>query len=85
MTDANLEYVQDTQTLVGSRKRELIDVQTGEQIFVDQIMCRNRKSDKQDIPDVNIWYRFALFAYLARMLLDCHTSSGSTLAATADL
>ena len=46
------------------------------------IMCRNRKSGKQDIPDVYIWYRFA---YLARMLLDCHTSSGSTLAATADL
>ena len=46
------------------------------------IICRNRKSGKQDIPDVNIWYRFA---YLARMLLDCHTSSGSTLAATADL
>lgn len=40
MTDANLEYVQDTQTLVGSRKRELIDVQTGEQIFVDQITKR---------------------------------------------
>lgn len=40
MTDANLEYVQDTQTLVGSRKRELIDVQTSEQIFVDQITKR---------------------------------------------
>lgn len=40
MTDANLEYIQDTQTLVGSRKRELIDVQTGEQIFVDQITKR---------------------------------------------
>ena len=40
MIDANLEYVQDTQTLVGSRKRELIDVQTGEQIFVDQITKR---------------------------------------------
>lgn len=40
MTDANLEYIQDTQTLVGNRKRELIDVQTGEQIFVDQITKR---------------------------------------------
>ena len=40
MTDANLEYIQDTQILVGSRKRELIDVQTGEQIFVDQITKR---------------------------------------------
>lgn len=40
MTDANLEYIQDTQTLVSSRKRELIDVQTGEQIFVDQITKR---------------------------------------------
>ena len=40
MADKNLEYIQDTQTLVGSRKRELIDVQTGEQIFVAQITKR---------------------------------------------
>ena len=40
MADKHLEYIQDTQTLVGSRKRELIDVQTGEQIFVDQITKR---------------------------------------------
>ena len=40
MADKNLEYIQDTQTLVGSRKRELIDVQTGEQIYVDQITKR---------------------------------------------
>lgn len=40
MVGKNLEYMQDTQTLVGSRKRELIDVQTGEQIFVDQITKR---------------------------------------------
>ena len=40
MADGNLEYIQDTQTLIGSRKRELIDVQTGEQIFVDQITKR---------------------------------------------
>ena len=38
MAGKNLEYMQDTQTLVGSRKRELIDVQTGEQIFVDQVI-----------------------------------------------
>lgn len=38
--DKNLEYIQDTQTLIGSRKRELLDVQTGEQIFVDQITKR---------------------------------------------
>lgn len=35
-----MEYIADTQTLVGSRKRELLDVQTGEQIFVDQITKR---------------------------------------------
>ena len=40
MADKHLEYVQDTQTLVGNRKRELVDVQTGEQIFVDQITKR---------------------------------------------
>lgn len=40
MGDRNLEYIADTQTLVGSKKRELIDVQTGEQIFVDQITKR---------------------------------------------
>lgn len=40
MADKYLEYIQDTQTLVGSRKRELLDVETGEQIFVDQITKR---------------------------------------------
>lgn len=40
MADKHLEYIQDTQTLVGSKKRELLDVQTGEQIFVDQITKR---------------------------------------------
>ena len=35
-----LEYIQDSQTLVGTRKRELVDVETGEQIFVDQITKR---------------------------------------------
>lgn len=40
MADKHLEYIQDTQTLVGSRKRELLDLETGEQIFVDQITKR---------------------------------------------
>lgn len=40
MADKNMEYIADTQTLIGSRKRELIDAQTGEQIFVDQITKR---------------------------------------------
>lgn len=40
MADKNLEYISDTQTLVGSKKRELLDVETGEQIFVDQITKR---------------------------------------------
>lgn len=40
MADKHLEYIQDTQTLVGSKKRELLDIQTGEQIFVDQITKR---------------------------------------------
>ena len=38
--DKNMEYIADTQTLIGSKKRELVDVQTGEQIFVDQITKR---------------------------------------------
>lgn len=40
MTDRNMEYIADTQTLIGTKKRELVDVQTGEQIFVDQITKR---------------------------------------------
>ncbi len=40
MADKNMEYIADTQTLVGSKKRELVDVETGEQIFVDQITKR---------------------------------------------
>lgn len=35
-----LEYIQATQTLVGTQKRELVDVSTGEQIIVDQITKR---------------------------------------------
>ncbi|MEW4152408.1 replication/maintenance protein RepL [Bacillus thuringiensis] len=38
--DKNLEYHADTQTLIGERKRELIDTQTGEIIHVDQITKR---------------------------------------------
>ncbi|MEC2866713.1 replication/maintenance protein RepL [Bacillus cereus] len=38
--DKNLEYHADTQTLIGERKRELIDRQTGEIIRVDQITKR---------------------------------------------
>ena len=38
--DKHLEYIQDTQTLIGTKKRELYDVETGEQIFVDQITKR---------------------------------------------
>lgn len=36
----NLEYVADTQTLIGTRKKELIDSDTGESIIVDQITKR---------------------------------------------
>lgn len=38
--DKNMEYIADTQTLVGTKKRELVDVETGEQILVDQITKR---------------------------------------------
>lgn len=34
------EYIEDTQTLVASRKRDLLDVETGEHILVDQITKR---------------------------------------------
>ena len=40
MADKHLEYMQDTQTLVGSRKRQLMDMETGEEILVDQITKR---------------------------------------------
>lgn len=35
-----LTYSESTQTLVGTKKRELIDTETGEQILVDQITKR---------------------------------------------
>lgn len=38
--DKHMEYIADTQTLIGTKKRELLDVETGEQIFVDQITKR---------------------------------------------
>lgn len=38
--DKNLEYASQTQTLIGERKRELIDKETGEIIWVDQITKR---------------------------------------------
>ncbi|PEL89753.1 replication/maintenance protein RepL, partial [Bacillus wiedmannii] len=36
----NLEYNSETQTLIGQRKRELIDKETGEVIHVDQVTKR---------------------------------------------
>lgn len=40
MADKNLEYISETQTLVGSKKRHLVDVDTGESILVDQVTKR---------------------------------------------
>lgn len=36
----SLQYIQDTQTLIGERKRLLVDTETGEEILVDQITKR---------------------------------------------
>ena len=36
----NLEYVASTQTLIGTKRKELIDKETGEEIVVDQITKR---------------------------------------------
>ena len=36
----DLTYIQNTQTLIGERKRELVDRETGEVILVDQITKR---------------------------------------------
>ena len=38
--DKSMEYISQTQTLVGQKKRELVDTQTGEVIWVDQITKR---------------------------------------------
>lgn len=40
MADTSLTYIQETQTLIGERKRQLVDVDTGERILVDQITKR---------------------------------------------
>lgn len=40
MSDKSFEYIAQTQTLVGSKKRELVDAETGEKILVDQITKR---------------------------------------------
>ena len=40
MAKKELYYNENTQTLVGTKKRELIDTETGEQILVDQITKR---------------------------------------------
>lgn len=36
----DVAYIQDTQTLIGERKRQLVDTETGEVILVDQITKR---------------------------------------------
>lgn len=38
--DKSLEYISQTQTLIGQKKRELLDRETGEIIWVDQITKR---------------------------------------------
>ena len=38
--DKSMEYISQTQTLVGQKKRELVDTETGETILVDQITKR---------------------------------------------
>ncbi len=38
--DKSMEYISQTQTLVGQKKRELVDTATGEVIWVDQITKR---------------------------------------------
>lgn len=40
MGKTDLTYYQDTQTLVGTKKRQLVDMETGEEILVDQITKR---------------------------------------------
>ena len=39
--DKSLEYVSETQTLIGTKKRRLLDEDTGERILVDQITKRS--------------------------------------------
>lgn len=40
MGDTSFEHIQDTQTLIGSRKRKLLDFETGEVMEVEQITKR---------------------------------------------
>lgn len=40
MSKTNLQYYQDTQTLIGQRRRNLLDTDTGETMTVDQITKR---------------------------------------------
>ena len=40
LSKRSFEYVESTQTLIGTKKRELVDTETGEQILVDQITKR---------------------------------------------
>ena len=40
MSKRELTYVEATQTLIGTKKRQLVDTETGEQILVDQITKR---------------------------------------------
>ena len=39
--DKSLEYISETQTLIGTKKRRLLDEDTGERILVDQITKRS--------------------------------------------
>ena len=39
-TKRELDYIESTQTLIGTKKRELVDTETGEQILVDQVTKR---------------------------------------------
>lgn len=39
--DKSLEYISQTQTLIGQQKKELLDCETGEVIWVDQITKRS--------------------------------------------
>lgn len=39
--DESLEYISNTQTLIGKKQRELLDTETGEYIWVDQITKRS--------------------------------------------
>ncbi|TQQ83135.1 replication protein [Peptacetobacter hominis] len=38
--DESMEYISNTQTLIGTKQRELLDTETGEYIWVDQITKR---------------------------------------------